>query len=155
MSTSKIIYTIIVVAVVAALAYFGFRAKPAAQEINTPTPMDTQQDGLKYEIIKEGTGAEVKVGDVAVVNYTGMLTDGTVFDSSVLPEFNHVYPFEFTVGAGHVIKGWDLGVAGMKIGEKRKLTLAPEFAYGSRAAGKIPANSTLIFEVELVGIKHD
>jgi len=94
-----------------------------------------------------------KNGDTLVMNYTGRLVDGTVFDSNVDPKFNHVQPFEFTLGAGQVIAGWDEGLLGMKVGEKKTLTIAPEKAYGNRAIGSIPANSTLIFEVELVAIK--
>lgn len=95
-----------------------------------------------------------KNGDTLVMNYTGKLTDGTVFDSNVLPEFGHVSPFEFTLGRGQVIKGWDEGLVGMKIGEKKTLTIPPEKGYGERGAGsKIPPNATLIFDVELVGIK--
>jgi FKBP-type peptidyl-prolyl cis-trans isomerase len=94
-----------------------------------------------------------KNGDVLVMNYTGRLTDGTVFDSNVLPEFGHVEPFSFTLGAGQVIAGWDEGLVGMKVGEKKTLTIPPEKGYGSRAVGKIPANSTLVFDVELVGIE--
>jgi len=94
-----------------------------------------------------------KNGDVLVMNYTGRLEDGTVFDSNVDPKFGHVTPFEFTLGAGQVIAGWDEGLVGMEIGEKKTLTIPPEKGYGSRAVSVIPANSTLIFEVELVGIK--
>lgn len=94
-----------------------------------------------------------KNGDVLVMSYTGRLTDGTVFDSNVDPKFNHVEPFEFTLGAGQVIQGWDEGLVGMKVGEKKTLTVPPEKGYGSRAVGSIPANSTLIFEVELISIK--
>lgn len=95
-----------------------------------------------------------KNGDTLVMNYTGRLTNGTVFDSNVDPKFGHVQPFEFTLGAGQVIQGWDEGLVGMKIGEKKTLTIPPEKGYGSRAMGdKIPANSTLVFDVELVGIK--
>lgn len=94
-----------------------------------------------------------KAGDTLVMNYTGRLTNGTVFDSNVDPKFNHVTPFEFTLGAGQVIAGWDEGLVGMKIGDKKTLTIPPEKGYGSRATGSIPANSTLIFDVELVGIK--
>ena len=95
-----------------------------------------------------------KAGDLLVMNYTGRLENGKVFDSNVLPEFGHVTPFEFTLGAGQVIAGWDEGLVGMKIGDKKTLTIPPEKGYGDRAIGNIiPANSTLIFEVELVGIK--
>lgn len=95
-----------------------------------------------------------KPGDVLSMNYTGRLEDGTVFDSNVDPKFGHVQPFEFTLGAGMVIAGWDEGLVGMKIGEKKTLTIAPEKAYGDRSPSPlIPANSTLIFDVELLGIK--
>ncbi len=94
-----------------------------------------------------------KNGDVLSMNYTGKLTNGTVFDSNVDPKFNHVQPFEFKLGAGMVIKGWDEGLVGMKVGEKKTLTITPDKGYGDRAVGPIPANSTLIFDVELVAIK--
>jgi FKBP-type peptidyl-prolyl cis-trans isomerase len=94
-----------------------------------------------------------KNGDVLVMNYTGRLVDGTVFDSNVDPKFGHVTPFEFTLGAGQVIQGWDEGLVGMQVGEKKTLTISPEKGYGSRPVGPIPANSTLIFDVELVAIK--
>lgn len=110
--------------------------------------MDKQ--GVQIEILKEGTGAIAKKGDTVSVHYTGTLENGTKFDSSV----DRGTPFEFSLGAGQVIPGWDIGVEGMKIGEKRKLTIPSELAYGSRGAGGvIPPNATLIFEVELLGIK--
>lgn len=105
---------------------------------------------MKIEILKQGTGTEAKSGDVLTVNYTGTLTDGTKFDSSLNPGRE---PFVFTVGAGQVIKGWDEGLIGMKVGEQRKLTLPPEMGYGaSGAAGVIPPNATLIFVVDLLKI---
>ena len=98
----------------------------------------------------------VKVGDTIAVNYTGALVDGTVFDSNVDPKFGHAgQPLVFTVGAGQMIPGFDKGVVGMKVGEKKTLTLLPEDAYGT--AGRppvIPANATLVFDVELLGIKN-
>jgi peptidylprolyl isomerase len=107
-------------------------------------------DGLQYEDLNVGTGAEPKTGQTVVVHYTGWLTNGKKFDSSV----DRGRPFEFAIGEGHVIKGWDEGVATMKVGGKRKLTIPPELAYGSRGAGGvIPPNATLVFEVELLGIK--
>lgn len=110
----------------------------------------TIMDGLNAEIIKEGTGEEITAGKTAVVHYTGWLENGTKFDSSL----DRNQPFNFPVGAGRVIKGWDEGVKGMKVGEKRKLTIAPQLAYGERGAGSvIPPNSTLIFEVELLEIR--
>jgi FKBP-type peptidyl-prolyl cis-trans isomerase len=88
-----------------------------------------------------------------IVNYTGRLADGTVFDSNVDPKFGHVEPFKFILGAGYVIKGWDDGLVGMKVGEKRTLTIPPELGYGATDNGPIPANSTLIFEIELLSIE--
>lgn len=109
--------------------------------------MDTTN--LKIEDLTVGTGAEAKSGNTVQVNYVGTLTDGTKFDSS----YDRNQPFEFSLGAGQVIQGWDQGVAGMKVGGKRKLTIPPSLGYGAQAVGTIPANSTLIFEVELVTVK--
>jgi len=112
--------------------------------------MMTTPSGLQYQILKEGNGAVAKAGDHVSVHYTGWLMDGTKFDSSV----DRNMPFEFNLGAHQVISGWDEGVAGMKIGEKRVLIIPPELGYGSRGAGGvIPPNATLKFEVELLGIK--
>ena len=95
-----------------------------------------------------------KAGDVVEMNYTGQLEDGTVFDSNVDPKFNHVQPFEFNLGVGQVIPGWDKGIAGMKVGEKKHLVIPPEDAYGANGIpGAIPPNATLIFDVELLAIK--
>jgi len=107
--------------------------------------------GMKIETLKEGTGEIAKNGDTVSVHYTGTLENATKFDSSV----DRGTPFSFILGAGRVIQGWDLGVAGMKVGEKRKLTIPPELGYGASGAGNvIPPNATLIFEVELLGINQ-
>jgi len=107
--------------------------------------------GMKVEILSNGSGAEAKAGDTVSVNYTGTLVSGKKFDSS----FDRNQPFSFKLGENRVIQGWELGVKGMKVGEKRKLTIPPELGYGSQAIGElIPANSTLIFEVELMGINQ-
>ncbi len=103
---------------------------------------------FKIEDLKEGTGPEVTGGDYITIHYHGTLEDGTVFDSSV----TRGVPFETRIGVGEVIEGWDMGVPGMKVGGKRKLTIPSKLAYGDRAVGSIPAGSTLIFEVELVAI---
>lgn len=116
---------------------------------------NTQQiEGVKITTIQEGNGDVAKSGDTVAMNYTGKLADGTVFDSNVDPKFGHVEAFVFTIDGGMVIKGWDVGVAGMKVGEKRMLEIAPEYAYGSvGAGGVIPPNATISFEVELLEIK--
>ena len=106
--------------------------------------------GLKYEDLLEGEGDVAAAGQYVSVHYTGWLTNGDKFDSSV----DRNMPFEFPLGAGHVIRGWDEGVQGMKIGGKRKLTIPPQLGYGAAGAGGvIPPNATLVFEVELLDIK--
>jgi FKBP-type peptidyl-prolyl cis-trans isomerase len=113
------------------------------QEVTAPS-------GLKYVDLQEGTGAEAKAGQTVSVHYTGWLENGTKFDSS----HDRKQPFGFSLGAGQVIRGWDEGVQGMKIGGKRKLTIPAGLGYGARGAGGvIPPNATLIFEVELLGVK--
>lgn len=108
------------------------------------------ETGMKYEIIKEGTGPMPKRGDSVTVHYTGWLEDGTKFDSSV----DRNQPFTFKLGVGQVIQGWDDGVATMRVGGKTKFFIPPELGYGSRGAGGvIPPNAKLIFEVELLSIK--
>jgi FKBP-type peptidyl-prolyl cis-trans isomerase FkpA len=105
--------------------------------------------GLQIEKLAEGSGATPKTGDRVTVHYTGWLTDGSKFDSSV----DRGQPFVFTIGRGQVIGGWDQGVATMKVGDKVRLTIPPELGYGARGAdGVIPPNATLIFEVELLGV---
>jgi FKBP-type peptidyl-prolyl cis-trans isomerase FkpA len=111
-------------------------------EVTTPS-------GLKYDDLVVGTGPEAKAGQSVTVHYTGWLTDGKKFDSSK----DRKDPFVFSLGAGRVIKGWDEGVQGMKVGGKRKLTIPPGLGYGPRGAGSvIPPNATLVFEVELLKV---
>ena len=109
----------------------------------------TLPGGLQFEDLKVGTGAEAKAGNLVSVHYTGWTLDGTKFDSSV----DRGTPFEFALGQGQVIKGWDQGVAGMKIGGKRKLRIPADLAYGSQGVGSIPPNSVLVFDVELLDVK--
>jgi FKBP-type peptidyl-prolyl cis-trans isomerase len=107
-------------------------------------------DGLQYWDIKVGTGPAATAGQTVKVHYTGWLTNGKKFDSSV----DRGEPFTFPLGGGQVIKGWDEGVAGMKVGGKRQLRIPPQLGYGDRGAGGvIPANATLIFDVELLGVR--
>jgi FKBP-type peptidyl-prolyl cis-trans isomerase len=130
---------------------FGFYQGPtAADPVNKPVKQTVQQaTELKIEDTKEGTGQAVKSGDLIVIHYKGTLSDGTTFDSS----YDRGEPFETTIGAGQVIEGWDKGIIGLKVGGKRKLTIPPTMGYGDKAAGSIPPNATLIFEVELLEIK--
>jgi len=126
----------------------------AAAKVEAPEPakegLVKTASGLQYEEIVVGQGATPQAGQKVKVHYTGWLTNGTKFDSSV----DRGQPFMFTVGRGQVIKGWDEGLLTMKIGGKRKLTIPPELGYGARGAGGvIPPNSTLIFDVELLGVE--
>ena len=108
-------------------------------------------NGLIIENIKTGKGSEAKEYNKITVNYTGRLEDGSIFDSSLKKGRG---PFTFTLGVGSVIKGWDLGVKGMKVGGKRKLTIPPELGYGDQGAGAvIPPGATLVFEIELLSVE--
>jgi len=112
-------------------------------------PAITTASGLVIEDITEGTGEEARAGHTVTVHYTGWLTDGAKFDSSK----DRNDPFDFPLGARHVIAGWDEGVQGMKVGGTRKLTIPPSLGYGARGAGGvIPPNATLVFEVELLEV---
>jgi len=145
-NTKKII-SIIVIILVIALAFFLI-TRP--KELNAPTEQNSQQkmDEVKIEVLQQGTGDAVsKNGDQLTVNYTGTFENGTQFDSSVGRA-----PFTFTLGAGQVIKGWDLGMLNMKVGEKRKLTIPYSLGYGENGYGPIPAKATLLFDVELLKI---
>ena len=158
-----IIWFLIIALIIAGLIFITVYKKDNAdvsdtlainQEENTNMQNTQQIEGVKVTILREGNGEIAKAGDTVAMNYTGKLTDGTTFDSNMDPKFQHVEPFVFTIGAGMVIKGWDLGIAGMKIGEKRNLTIESSYAYGSSGAGGvIPPNATLFFDVELLAIK--
>lgn len=166
MKKSDIAWLFIAVAFVAFMVWAVVIKKPAGENlqsnvfesigINTNNNQENQNNmqenqnnqELKTEIIKEGTGEAAKNGDNVSVHYVGTLENGTKFDSSR----DRGTPFAFTLGSGQVIKGWDLGVAGMKVGEIRKLTIPYTLAYGESGYGPIPAKATLIFEVELISI---
>jgi len=124
-----------------------------ASALGGPMTVDKPQitdSGLQYTDLEVGTGDEASAGQTVVVHYRGTLEDGSQFDAS----YDRGQPFSFPLGAGRVIKGWDEGVQGMKVGGKRKLVIPPDLGYGARGAGGvIPPNATLIFEVELLEVK--
>lgn len=121
-----------------------------ANNTMSETEAETTPSGLKYIELKEGTGATPKKGQTVVVHYTGTLSDGTKFDSSR----DRKQPFEFKLGQGQVIKGWDEGLSTMKVGGRRQLIIPPDLGYGARGAGGvIPPNATLTFDVELLKIE--
>ena len=142
---TRVIAVVVIVALLgAAAAYLFAPGLPggAGAEVTT-------RSGLKYTDLVVGTGASPRVGQTAVVHYTGTLTDGTKFDSSR----DKGQPYSFPLGTGAVIKGWDEGVATMKVGGRRKLVVPPALAYGPVPRPGIPANSTLVFDVELLDVK--
>ncbi|MBS1797450.1 MAG: FKBP-type peptidyl-prolyl cis-trans isomerase [Acidobacteria bacterium] len=125
-------------------------APPRKKKMENTNNAVTTPSGLTYIITKHGTGREVKAGDTVEVNYTGLLTNGAMFDSSL----NRNETFSFRVGAGMVIKGWDEGLQHLRVGDHATLILPPGIAYGERGAGGvIPPNATLIFIIEVVGVK--
>jgi peptidylprolyl isomerase len=141
-------------AVTTGLRAAGPAAGQAAQDDKKEKKMTKTESGLQYRDVKEGTGEKIKNGQTAVVHYTGWLwvedAKGKKFDSSV----DRGQPFDFQVGNGDVIKGWDEGVAGMKVGGKRELIIPPDLGYGARGGGGvIPPNATLFFEVELLEVR--
>ncbi len=157
--TVNTIKGLIFIALAAALLWYGrdYNTRMAERSVQETKQraeefaawQSTAMENLKKEDVVVGTGAEAKSGDLLSVHYTGTLTDGTKFDSSV----DRGQPFEFRVGTGQVIQGWDLGLVGMKVGGKRKLTIPPELAYGpAGAAPLIGPNATLMFDVELLAV---
>jgi peptidylprolyl isomerase len=143
----NLILGIAIILVIVGFGAYYFWPKGRGNEIKTPS-------GLKYVDEAVGSGDSPSPGKDVIVNYTGMLEDGTKFDSSVDPSFGHVQPFNFKIGMGGVIKGWDEGVMSMKVGGKRRLIIPSELGYGAAGSPpKIPPNSTLIFDVELLGVK--
>jgi peptidylprolyl isomerase len=154
MSRQFIISLVIGILVLVVFAYFifglnGSSSTPQSSAQPTPQTVTSSTDKLQIQDEKIGTGAAVKKGDTVQINYVGTLANGTKFDASA----DHGGPFTTQIGVGQVIKGWDEGIIGMKVGGKRKLTIPPSLGYGDQATGSIPANSTLIFQVQLVGIK--
>lgn len=154
----KIVIALLVLVVLILGSYYFLKNAPARvdqkmdyfeEQNSQPASLKQDQEDLKIEDLEVGQGQEIKKGDIAQVHYLGTLTNGEKFDSS----YDRNQPFEFQVGAGQVIQGWDQGFLGMKVGGKRKLTIPPSLGYGSQPAGSIPPNSTLIFEVELIEIK--
>lgn len=162
----KTTYSILIIIILAVGIFFLARGaqKDSPQQIDTNTMSEQNNqeqtnsndnveaqsmDQLMMTTVKEGEGEGAKEGDVVSVNYTGYLADGTKFDSSL----DRGVPFQFTLGAGQVIKGWDMGVLGMKVGEVRRLIIPADYAYGSSGVpGAIPADATLAFEVEMLEI---
>ncbi|MES2953749.1 MAG: FKBP-type peptidyl-prolyl cis-trans isomerase [Patescibacteria group bacterium] len=125
-----------------------YRSGPMTSSEEKTGGNGTQAENLAITDLLVGTGAEAVSGQKVTVHYTGTLENGTKFDSSR----DHGQPFSFILGAGEVIAGWDLGVAGMKVGGKRKLVIASELGYGAQGIGPIPPNATLLFEVELLAV---
>ncbi len=153
--SKSFLFVILGILLVAAVGYFIFgRSNVQSTEMKKQQTNNSQGSistitQMKVEELVVGTGKEVKKGDSIVIHYKGTLLDGSTFDSS----YTRGQPFETQIGVGQVIKGWDEGVVGMKVGGKRRLTIPPLLGYGDRAIGPIPANSTLIFEVELIDVK--
>lgn len=138
-----LVVIIVAAAMLAGIVFVIVNSKDTQLNIN---PENVQ---VQVEDTSEGTGVAAKDGDTLSVHYVGTFIDGTKFDSSR----DRGTPFEVTLGAGQVIPGWEQGIIGMKVGGMRKLTIPPELAYGDKQVGPIPANSTLLFEVELLEIK--
>lgn len=151
MKKASIIISIIIVAllIIVAIIYTSPREEGSVEDA---TAVELSAEGLSIDVLEEGNGPEAQSGDTVSVHYTGTLEDGTKFDSSL----DRGTPFSFTLGAGQVIPGWDLGVLGMKVGETRRLIIPSDLAYGEQGVpGTIPGGATLIFEVELIKIMSE
>lgn len=151
--TKAVALVIIAGLAVAALLFVVLRggggSTPGPSATSGPDGTVTTASGLRYVDEVEGTGASPRPGQNVTVHYTGTLENGNKFDSS----FDHGQPYTFRIGTQSVIQGWDEGVMTMKVGGKRKLIIPPNLGYGARSQPKIPANSTLIFEIELLGVQ--
>ncbi|TSC82571.1 MAG: FKBP-type peptidyl-prolyl cis-trans isomerase [Parcubacteria group bacterium Gr01-1014_20] len=163
MNKEKIIAVFVILVILVVLFYvFSKRNSPPGKLIqNLVNPLTEEEGELGSQIlpgdeklikkdISVGSGAEAKLGDTVTVNYLGTLENGTKFDSS----YDRKQPFSFVIGNGEVIRGWDIGVLGMKVGGKRELVIPPELAYGEADKGAIPPNSTLKFTIELLQTKN-
>jgi len=132
---------------------FGAANSPSSAPLaKVPAGVQRAPSGLSWKVLKMGPGPKPKCGQEVSVHYTGRLQDGTVFDSS---KMNGRPPLTFNVGTGRVIKGWDQALSDMLLGERREVTIPPHLAYGDRAMGPIPANATLVFEMELIGLLRE
>jgi FKBP-type peptidyl-prolyl cis-trans isomerase len=156
-ATPIIIFIVLAVGIIWAAMWYNGKSDEQVRQAEEQAGAAAQQaqsqimQNFKIQDVVVGTGAEAKSGDMVTVNYVGTLDDGTKFDSS----YDRKQPFSFVIGAtgsGAVIQGWNLGVAGMKVGGKRTLVIPPELGYGAQANGPIPANATLHFTVELLAV---
>ncbi len=144
-----ITFTVLIILIFASYFYLQNKNKNSESVNEQELATKFEKQGVQIEILQPGSGEQARNQDIVTVHYTGWLEDGTKFDSSV----DRNVPFSFALGIGRVIQGWDIGVLGMKIGEKRKLTIPSKLGYGTASVGLIPVNSTLIFEVELLSIQ--
>jgi FKBP-type peptidyl-prolyl cis-trans isomerase len=151
---SVILFVVLVVAIIGAAMWYNNKSDEAIQQAQVAAGVVAEQaqqqlmQSLRITDVVVGTGTAAAAGDAVTVNYIGTLDNGTTFDSS----YSRNQPFTFTLGNGDVIKGWDLGVAGMKVGGKRELVIPPALGYGGQANGPIPANSTLHFTIRLLSV---